>query len=146
MRLIRGLHNLQKLPNSVATIGNFDGVHLGHQQILSRLVEEARSRQMPAVVICFEPQPREYFANLAECPTRISSLRDKLECFAAIGIDQVLVLKFDERLKSLSAQGFIDHILVTHLQVQWLVVGDDFRFGNDRAGDFAKRAFFEFFL
>jgi len=136
MQLVRGLHNLKPAPRGcVATIGNFDGVHRGHQAILQRLRERAAELQLPSCVVIFEPQPREFFGP-DNAPVRLSRLRDKLELLAAAGVDRVLCLAFNRRLRELSAADFVRTVLVDGLGVQHLEVGDDFRFGCDRAGDF----------
>jgi len=134
---IRGLHNLRpEHKGCVATIGSFDGVHLGHQLILRQLIQIAREQNLPAVVIVFEPQPQEFFAG-DKAPARLMRMREKLEALWAVGIDKVLCLHFNQELRSLSANQFIDRVLVDGLAVKHLVVGDDFRFGCDRKGDFA---------
>ena len=134
---IRGLHNLRpEHKGCVATIGSFDGVHLGHQLILRQLIQIAREQNLPAVVIVFEPQPQEFFAG-DKAPARLMRMREKLEALWAVGIDKVLCLHFNQELRSLSADQFIDRVLVDGLAVKHLVVGDDFRFGCDRKGDFA---------
>jgi riboflavin kinase/FMN adenylyltransferase len=136
MQLVRGLHNLRPQHRGcVATIGNFDGVHRGHQAILVRLRERAVELGVPSCVVIFEPQPREYFAP-DSAPARLARLRDKLELLAAEGVDQVLCLAFNQRLSKLSAAEFVETILVGGLGVKHLEVGDDFRFGCDRLGDF----------
>ncbi|QKZ06819.1 MULTISPECIES: bifunctional riboflavin kinase/FAD synthetase [Pseudomonas] len=136
MQLVRGLHNLRPQHRGcVATIGNFDGVHRGHQAILARLRERARELGVPSCVVIFEPQPREYFAP-DTAPARLARLRDKLALLAEEGVDRVLCLAFNQRLCKLSAAEFVDTILVDGLGVQHLEVGDDFRFGCDRLGDF----------
>lgn len=136
MQLVRGLHNLRPHHRGcVATIGNFDGVHRGHQAILKRLRERARELGVPSCVVIFEPQPREYFTP-DSAPARLSRLRDKLELLAGEGIDRVLCLAFNQRLRGLSAAEFVEAILVSGLGVRHLEVGDDFRFGCDRLGDF----------
>lgn len=137
MQLVRGLHNLRPQHRGcVATIGNFDGIHLGHQAILGRLRERAKELGVPSCVVLFEPQPREYFAP-EQAPARLSRLRDKLALLAEQGVDRVLCLAFNPRLRELSADEFVRHVLLDGLGVQHLEVGDDFRFGCDRAGDFA---------
>lgn len=137
MQLVRGLHNLRSCHRGcVATIGNFDGVHRGHQAILKRVRERAAELGVPSCVVIFEPQPREYFAP-DTAPVRLARLRDKLELLAAEGVDRVLCLAFNRRLRELSAAEFVQTVLVDGLGVQHLEVGDDFRFGCDRAGDFA---------
>ena len=137
MHLIRGLHNLRaEHRGSVATIGTFDGVHLGHQAILRQLAEAARQFQLPSVVILFEPQPHEYFAR-EKAPARLMRLREKLIALQQAGVERVLCLQFNEALRSLSAAEFIDVVLLNGLGIKHLVVGDDFRFGCDRRGDYA---------
>lgn len=137
MQLVRGLHNLRPSHRGcVATIGNFDGVHRGHQGVLARLRERAAEAGLPSCVVLFEPQPREFFAP-DTAPARISSLREKLELLRVAGVDRVLCLTFNRRLRELSAEQFIHQIMVEGLGVKHLEVGDDFRFGCDRAGDFA---------
>lgn len=126
------------------TIGNFDGVHLGHRAMLRRLAEKARGLKLACSVLTFEPHPREFFALAAapargalEPPARLSRLREKLELIAEEGIDRTHVLRFGAPLAALSAERFIDEVLVKGLRVRWLLVGRDFRFGAKRAGDFA---------
>lgn len=128
----------QRLPCAL-TIGNFDGVHRGHQAILARLREQADLRELPACLLTFEPHPREYFASIGrgEAPERISSLRDKLDALARHGVDRVNIAHFNARFASLSAESFVDDILCAGLQVRYLLIGDDFRFGAGRRGDFA---------
>jgi riboflavin kinase/FMN adenylyltransferase len=137
MEFIRGLHNLQPRHHGcVATIGNFDGVHRGHQAVLEQLKRHAARLQVPACVICFEPTPQEYFLSGA-APARLSRLREKLAGFARQRIDRVLCLEFGQALAGMEPDDFIARILVDGLGVQYLVVGDDFRFGNGRKGDYA---------
>ncbi|MDN5850712.1 MAG: bifunctional riboflavin kinase/FAD synthetase [Nitrococcus sp.] len=136
MELIRGGHNLRPRHGvCAATIGNFDGVHRGHWALLQRLRGAAAERGMPAVVVTFEPHPREYFAPDA-APTRITGLRDKLLALAQAGVDRVLCLGFGPRLAAMEAEDFVREILVTRLGVRLLMVGDDFRFGHGRRGDY----------
>ncbi|RTR01462.1 bifunctional riboflavin kinase/FAD synthetase [Halomonas nitroreducens] len=136
MQVIRGLHNLRdEHRGCVATIGNFDGVHRGHQAILDQLRERARRLSLPVTVVVFEPQPREFFAG-DQAPPRLTRLRDKVELLAELGADRVLCLPFNDALRGLTAREFIDLVLVRGLGVRHLVVGDDFRFGCDRRGDF----------
>ncbi|MFC3284195.1 bifunctional riboflavin kinase/FAD synthetase [Litchfieldella rifensis] len=140
MRVIRGLHNLREEHRGcVATIGNFDGVHRGHQAILEQCRERAAALGLPVMVVVFEPQPREYFAG-DQAPPRLTRLRDKVELLAAYGADRVLCLPFNDALRSLTAREFIDRVLIDGLGVRHLVVGDDFRFGCERDGDFALLA------
>ncbi|WP_330114981.1 bifunctional riboflavin kinase/FAD synthetase [Pseudomonas sp. JS3066] len=136
MQLVRGLHNLRPHHRGcVATIGNFDGVHRGHQAILKRLRERAAELGLPTCVVIFEPQPREYFGP-DTAPVRLTRLRDKLELLAREGVDRVLCLAFNHRLRELSAAEFVHAVLVEGLGAKHLEIGDDFRFGCDRAGDF----------
>jgi len=121
---------------AVLTIGNFDGVHLGHQALLSLLTDKARALGLPAVVLTFEPHPREYFSP-ADAPARLASLREKLLLLAAAGVDRCHVCRFDARFAAQPAQAFIDDILVRGLDVRHLFIGDDFRFGARRQGNFA---------
>lgn len=137
MELIRGLHNLRAAHRGgVATIGNFDGVHTGHRRILDQVIAEARRREVPSTVVLFEPQPAEFFAP-DKAPPRLMTLRDKVRALRHAGIDQVLCCRFDQRFRSQSAAEFVENLLVKGLAVQTLVVGDDFRFGADRCGDFS---------
>ena len=146
MQLIRGFYNLPNhsvLTNGcVLSIGNFDGVHLGHQQILARLINKSIELGLPSVVMLFEPQPREFFAkkvdDLTACnvPARLMRLRDKLKYLEKSGIDFVLCVRFSERFAKLTAEEFIQDLLVKQLKVRYLSVGDDFRFGAKRAGDY----------
>src|SRR5690606_10775880 len=136
MELVRGLHNLRSRHRGcVATIGNYDGVHAGHQAILKRLRAHATRVGLPGCVVIFEPQPREYFSPQS-APPRLTRLRDKLALLEEQGVDRVLCLAFNRRLRELSADEFIQQVLIDGLGVQHLEVGDDFRFGCDRAGDF----------
>ncbi|MDH5231677.1 MAG: bifunctional riboflavin kinase/FAD synthetase [Gammaproteobacteria bacterium] len=135
MEIIRGLHNLQPLQGgSVATIGNFDGVHRGHQAIIERIQQKALELSAPTVLITFEPYPQEFFAG-DKAAARLMRFREKMERFKELGVDKVLCLRFNAKLASLSAEDFIQRILVQGLQVKHLVVGDDFRFGHQRRGD-----------
>jgi len=118
------------------TIGNFDGVHLGHQAMLARLVEAARARNCIASVLTFEPHPRELFTPAA-APTRLTSLREKLELLGAYGVEHVHVQRFSRAFAALSPEDFVRRMLVDALGARWLLVGDDFRFGAKRAGDIA---------
>jgi len=118
------------------TIGNFDGVHRGHQAMLERTVAKARAQQLAACALTFEPHPREFFSP-ATAPARLTRLRDKLERMAAAGLDRVHVARFDARLAALPAERFVEDVLVRGLGAAWLLVGRDFRFGAKRAGDFA---------
>ena len=140
MELIRGLHNLKpRHRGCAATIGNFDGVHRGHLAVLDQLREQATALGLPDTVICFEPTPQEYFAP-RQAPPRLSRLREKLGVFRDHGVERVLCLRFGPRLAELDADAFIERVLVQGLGVRYLVVGDDFRFGKGRRGDFALLA------
>ena len=137
MELIRGLHNLRpRHRGCVATIGNFDGVHLGHQAVLGQLAEKAGQLGLPTTVVTFEPHPQEWFFP-DRAPPRLTRLREKLTALRRYSVDRVLVLRFDARLAAMEAAAFVERILVRGLGVRHLVVGDDFRFGRNRAGDFA---------
>lgn len=144
MRLIRGLHNLQRCTQTVghpfhdgcvATIGNFDGVHKGHKAIIEQVRQKALRLGVPSVVMVFEPQPREFFTG-AEAPPRLMRFREKLEALWELGVDTVVCLQFNPRLRKLSAMEYVEQVLISGLRVRHLVVGDDFRFGCDRGGDF----------
>lgn len=136
MQLIRGIHNLRDEHHGcVLTIGKFDGVHLGHQGVLERLVEKARAMNLPATVMVFEPQPEELFTP-EQAPARLSLLRDKYIQLKRLGVDRLLCIKFDLKFAAQSAEKFVDELLIKKLGVQYLVVGDDFRFGQGRVGDF----------
>lgn len=142
MELIRGLHNLRaRHQGCVATIGNFDGVHLGHQRVLEQVKSKAAELGLPSVVIIFEPQPREFFTPEHAAP-RLTRFGEKVRFLEFAGVDRVLCLMFNTRLRSMSADQFVEQLLVHKLDVQHFVVGDDFRFGCDRRGDFEllKRA------
>lgn len=137
MELIRGLYNLRPHHRGcVATIGNFDGVHLGHQAVLGQLAERAAELNLPAVVITFEPHPREFFARGA-VPPRLSRFREKFQALRRFSVARVVCLRFDQALADMAAAEFIQRLLVEGLAVRYLVVGDDFRFGQGRQGDFA---------
>jgi riboflavin kinase/FMN adenylyltransferase len=136
MRLIRGLHNLRAGDRGcVATIGNFDGVHLGHRAVFGRLLERGDLLGLPATVITFEPQPMELFAPDA-APARLTRLREKVSAIADAGIGRIMLLEFGPRMASMRARDFVRRLLVDGLGVRFLLVGDDFRFGHNREGDF----------
>lgn len=143
MQLIRGIHHLTHQPQfahgCVLAIGNFDGVHLGHQQILRRLRNKALQLGLPSVVMIFEPQPREFFAKTRPDfapPARLMRLRDKLHALSEMQIDYVLCVRFHRDFAELSPDVFIQQLLVEKLQVRYLSVGDDFHFGANRSGNF----------
>lgn len=141
MHVFRGLPNaLSRAPCALA-IGNFDGVHRGHAALLSSVIKQARLEGLDAAVMTFEPHPREYFAaqlgDATRAPVRLANLRDKLEALRQIGIDRVIVERFNARFASLTALDFIEQVLVEGCHARWICVGDDFRFGAQRQGDFA---------
>ncbi len=141
MQIFRGFHHPQLAKACALTIGNFDGVHRGHQAMLALLKNEARHRGVPSCVMTFEPHPRDFFAEQHQqpdiAPARIATLRDKLNELAACGIDQCVVLPFNQTFASQQPQAFIEEVLVKGLGVKYVLVGDDFRFGAKRAGDYA---------
>lgn len=145
MKILHGLPN-KSLVNAgftscALTIGNFDGVHRGHQAMLALLKNEAQHRHIPSCVMTFEPHPRDYFAKVAQkselAPARIATLRDKLTELDRCGIDHCVVLPFNAKFASQSPQNFIQDVLVSSLGAKYVLVGDDFRFGSKRAGDYA---------
>ncbi|ENF8749879.1 bifunctional riboflavin kinase/FAD synthetase [Vibrio fluvialis] len=137
MELIRGIHNIKPRHHGcVLTIGNFDGVHLGHQQVLDQVSERAKSLNLPSVVMTFEPQPMELFLK-DKAPARLTRLRDKFVQLGKLDIDRLLCVNFNHHFANLDAQAFIRDLLVTRLGVKFLVVGDDFCFGQGRKGNFA---------
>jgi riboflavin kinase/FMN adenylyltransferase len=135
MRVFRGIPARADTPIAL-TIGNFDGVHLGHRAMIARLSEAAPSRGLPAAVMTFEPQPQEFFAP-DQAPARLTSLREKLELLRQCGVARVYVCRFGYAFAQLTAADFVTHVLRDALAVKWLLVGDDFRFGARRAGDLA---------
>ncbi len=136
MRLIRGLHNLHAMPKGcVATIGNFDGVHLGHRVIIDQVKRKAQSLNTLAAVIIFEPQPQEHFCG-TKAPARLMRFREKLLALRQLDVDVLVCMPFNARVRKLSASQFVDDVLIAGLGVKHLVVGDDFRFGAGRCGDF----------
>ena len=134
MQILRGLYSPDTQPVAL-TVGNFDGVHLGHQALLADLKEAARARGLQTAVVIFEPHPRE-FLTPEQAPARLSSLREKLQFFATFGIDRVHVCRFDARFAQMSAPDFIN-TLYDKLFARFILIGDDFRFGSGRTGDFA---------
>lgn len=137
MELIRGIHNLQPRHHGcVLTIGNFDGFHRGHQELIAKCQAEGLRRGLPVIVMIFEPQPQEYFAS-DTAPARLTRLRDKVKYLAAAGIDAVICVTFNKRFAALSADAFVTNLLVQKLGVRFISVGDDFRFGACRQGDYA---------
>jgi len=141
MKVFRGLPNDRARAPCALTIGNFDGVHRGHQALLAQVRGAAAELGIEAAVMTFEPHPREYFAHkagdLSRAPARVANLRDKLKDLDNAGIDRVIVEHFNEHFASMTPRDFIERVLVDGLHVKWLMVGDDFRFGARRAGDIA---------
>lgn len=134
MELIRGMHNLRERHRGcVATIGNYDGVHRGHQHMIAAVRARATELGLPAVVITFEPTPREFFEG-ATAPSRLTRLREKLEALTLYGVDRVVVLRFDRHMQGMSAADFVDRLLVRGLAVRHMVVGHDFHFARRREG------------
>jgi len=136
MRLIRGLQRWPENTDCVATIGNFDGVHLGHQAMLKQLTDSAREKNLPSCVISFDPLPQEFFVA-DNPPARLHGFRDRVRSIAAAGVDYLLLLTFDEAQATQSAEDFISKVLVGKLRAQHILIGDDFKFGHQRSGDFA---------
>jgi riboflavin kinase/FMN adenylyltransferase len=135
-KVIRGLNNIESAPKgAVVTIGNFDGVHLGHQALLKKTIERAEELNTASLVIIFEPQPFEFFAKEKIAP-RLTRWREKFCWLAHYGIDAVLVIRFNKQFASLTPDEFVDHILMDALEVKQIIVGDDFQFGRGRQGDF----------
>jgi riboflavin kinase / FMN adenylyltransferase len=137
IEVIRGIHNLKKRHEGcVVTIGNFDGVHLGHQKLLKKLIRIGKHLHLPTLVIIFEPQPHEYFSPTKKVP-RLMRFREKVERLDEQGIDRVLCLHFDETIAMQAAERFVSVILFEKLLAKYVLVGDDFRFGFRRLGDYA---------
>jgi riboflavin kinase/FMN adenylyltransferase len=141
MKIFRGFQHPGMADACALTIGNFDGVHRGHQAMLALLGGEAKLRGLPVCALTFEPHPRDYFAARHQrpelAPARVGTLRDKLAELQRCGVDQAVVLPFNDRLSGLPPQAFIDDVLVAGLGARYVLVGDDFRFGSQRAGDYA---------
>jgi riboflavin kinase/FMN adenylyltransferase len=135
LRVYRGLPSSFATPIAL-TIGNFDGVHRGHQAMLGRLIEAAEDLALPPAVLTFDPPPREFFAR-DKAPPRLSTPRTKIEQFRACGVAHTFIARFDARLASLSPETFIDEVLVRKLGARWVLVGEDFRFGKGATGDLA---------
>ncbi|MDE1474343.1 bifunctional riboflavin kinase/FAD synthetase [Xenorhabdus bovienii] len=136
MELIRGVHNIRARHHGcVLTIGNFDGVHRGHQALLKHLKQEGLRSGLPTIVMIFEPQPLEVFAA-DKAPARLTRLRDKIRYLSQYGVDYLLCVKFDRNFAANSPEAFVSRLLVEKLGVKFLAIGDDFRFGKNRLGDF----------
>jgi riboflavin kinase/FMN adenylyltransferase len=136
MELIRGLHNLRpRHRGCVATIGAFDGVHLGHRAVLQGLIEKGRELGLPVAVVLFEPLPREFFAPL-QAPPRLLSFQEKVVALRELGVDRVLRIRFNAALSEMGADEFVRRVFFEGLGAKYIVVGDDLHFGKNRAGDF----------
>ena len=137
MQLIRGLSHLESFNNGcVLTIGNFDGVHLGHQDVIKKLAERGKALDLPVVIMTFEAQPLEYFLG-DNAPSRLMCLREKVLAISKLPVDNLLIVGFNQNFANYDAEQFIDSILINKLNVKHVVVGDDFRFGKARRGNFA---------
>jgi len=137
MQLVRGIHNIQLQDHGcVLTIGNFDGVHLGHQQVIKALVSKAKALNCVAAVLVFEPQPQELFSP-ETAPARLCRLRDKYNLLAELGVQRLICVNFSAKFANQSAQHFIESLLVNKLGIKHLIVGDDFHFGKNRTGNFS---------
>lgn len=136
MKLVRGIHNIQPEDHGcILTIGNFDGVHKGHQRVVTSLVAKAKALNSTAAVLVFEPQPQELFAG-DNAPARLCRLRDKYSLLAELGVERLICVNFTRKFASQSAELFIEQLLVQKLGIKHLIVGDDFHFGKSRLGDF----------
>ncbi len=137
MHLIRGLPHLKPLKKGcVLSIGNFDGVHTGHQKVIEKLAEQGKLMHLPVVLMMFEPQPLEFFLG-ENAPSRLMRLREKVIQFKSLPVDNLLVVKFNRSFANYKAENFISDFLVNKLNVKYLVIGDDFHFGKARCGNFA---------
>lgn len=137
MQLIRGIHNIQPEHNGcVLTIGNFDGVHLGHKEVITALIKQAKELNCKAAVMVFEPQPRELFSP-DTAPARLCRLRDKYTLLASLGVERLICVNFNHKFATQSAESFIEDLLVKKLGIKSLIVGDDFRFGKNRKGNYS---------
>lgn len=141
MKLIRGLQNLKPHLGSVVTIGNFDGVHIGHQKIIKKLVEKAHAMNLPSVLISFSPTPQCFFGH---AQATLSSFKQKHALLASLGLDEHLLINFNTPFSQLTANAFIQQILLDKLNVKHCLIGDDFRFGANRTGDFSLLQTFDF--
>ncbi|BBB23598.1 riboflavin kinase / FMN adenylyltransferase [Isorropodon fossajaponicum endosymbiont JTNG4] len=141
MKLIRGLKNLKPHSGSVVTIGNFDGVHIGHQKIIKTLVNKAQAMNLPSVLASFAPTPQHFFGH---AQATLSSFKQKHALLANLGLDEHLLINFNTPFSRLSADAFIQQILLDKLNIKYCLVGDDFRFGSNRTGDFSLLQTFDF--
>jgi len=136
MQLIRGIHNIQDEDHGcVLTIGNFDGVHLGHRRVIEALIDKAKVLSCVPAVMVFEPQPQELFAG-EKAPARLSRLRDKYVLLEKLGVERLICVNFNEKFAGQSAEDFVEKLLVKQIGIKHLIIGDDFRFGKNRTGDF----------
>ncbi|PXY94064.1 bifunctional riboflavin kinase/FAD synthetase [Gilliamella apis] len=134
MKIIRGIDNLNnEFTQCVLTLGNFDGVHLGHQQLINHLIEQGKKLNLPTAVMLFEPQPLEFFSKQA--PTRLTSFKEKVQLIEKLGIDYIIAVPFTQTFANMSANAFIQDWLINKLNAKYIVIGDDFQFGRDRKGD-----------
>ena len=134
MKIIRGIDNLNnEFTQCVLTLGNFDGVHLGHQQLINHLIEQGKKLNLPTAVMLFEPQPLEFFSKRA--PTRLTSFKEKVRLIEKLGIDYIIAVPFTQTFANMSANAFIQDWLINKLNAKYIVIGDDFQFGRDRKGD-----------
>lgn len=133
MKLIRGLHNLEKQQSSVVTIGNFDGMHAGHKKIILRLIEKSKAMGVPSVLISFSPTPQSFFGRPQ---AMLSSFKEKHGLLSKLGLDTHLIIRFNQAFSQLEASEFVQTILLDKLKMKHCLVGDDFRFGKGRKGDF----------
>lgn len=135
MKIIRGIDNLNnQFTQCVLTLGNFDGVHLGHQQLINHLIKQSKKLNLPTVVMLFEPQPLEFFCN-QNAPARLTSFKEKVELIKKLGIDYIIAVPFTQTFANMLAPDFIQDWLINKLQAKYIVIGDDFRFGRERKGD-----------
>lgn len=149
MKIIRGFANLNnQFTQCVLTIGNFDGLHLGHQQLINQLVTQGKKLNLPTVVMLFEPQPLEFFGS-DKAPPRLTSFREKYLLLQSFNIDYLLVIPFNQHFANMGAVEFIEQGIISQLNAKYVIVGDDFCFGIHRQGnvallqDYAEQAFFE---
>lgn len=134
MKIIRDIHDIKDHPACVVSIGNYDGLHLGHQSIIKQLIEYSTKTGLPGVVITFEPYPMEYFSP-ETAPARLTDFRQKIEMFDAMQVDHIICLRFNHSLASMTARTFVEELLVKKINIRGLIVGNDFRFGNNREGN-----------
>ena len=135
MKIIRGIDNLNnEFTQCVLTLGNFDGVHLGHQQLINHLIEQGKKLNLPTAVMLFEPQPLEFFSK-QNAPARLTSFKEKVQLIEKLGIDYIIAVPFTQTFANMSANAFIQDWLIKKLSAKYIVIGDDFQFGRDRKGD-----------